>query len=84
MVDDADLTVQQLALVSAGEVLKDIIPSYRIRPPTEAELQVKVPACCVYVFVLVCFLCAVCVCVDAVPLAAMCEKTQDSIVRAWV
>ncbi len=34
----------RLALVSTLAVVKDIAPGYRIRPPTDKELQVKVRA----------------------------------------
>jgi hypothetical protein len=34
--------VQRLAMVTLLAVFKDILPGYRIRPPTEKELQVKV------------------------------------------
>lgn len=39
---DVFLTVRKLAMVSMMEVLKDIIPGYRIRLPTEAEKAAKV------------------------------------------
>ena len=38
------LQVQRLALLSLLAVFKDILPAYRIRPPTEKELQVRVQA----------------------------------------
>ncbi|XP_078310966.1 nucleolar complex protein 3 homolog [Crassostrea virginica] len=38
---DVFLTVRKLAMVSMMEVLKDIIPGYRIRLPTEAEKAAK-------------------------------------------
>ena len=37
-----DPVIVQLGLVSCAELFKDIIPGYRIRLPTEAELKVKV------------------------------------------
>ena len=35
-------TVQRLALLSAAAVMRDLIPAYRIRPPTEKELKMQV------------------------------------------
>jgi len=34
--------VSRLAMVSLLAVFKDIIPGYRIRPPTDKEMEVKV------------------------------------------
>ena len=39
---DVFLTVRKLGMVSMTEVLKDIIPGYRIRLPTEAKKAAKV------------------------------------------
>jgi len=39
---DSDPIVRQLAILSATEVYKDIIPGYRIRLPTQSEANVKV------------------------------------------
>lgn len=39
---DASPGIQRLALLSAVAVLRDLIPAYRIRPPTEKELKVQV------------------------------------------
>ena len=36
------VTVRKLVMVSLMEVFKDIVPSYRIRPLTEAEKTTKV------------------------------------------
>ena len=36
---DPDLTIQQLAMMSCVEVLIDLMPTYRIRMPTEEETQ---------------------------------------------
>ena len=36
------MQVQRLALLSLLAVFQDILPAYRIRPPTEKELQVRV------------------------------------------
>ncbi len=36
------LQVARLALLSLFAVFKDIVPGYRIRPPSEKELEVKV------------------------------------------
>jgi len=35
-------SIQRLALLSAVAVLRDLIPAYRIRPPTEKELEMQV------------------------------------------
>lgn len=40
--NDGDKAVQQLAILSVLAVFKDILPSYRIRLPTEKELSQKV------------------------------------------
>jgi nucleolar complex protein 3 len=42
MAADCDATVCQLAAASAMVVFKDLAPGYRIRPPTEKELEVAV------------------------------------------
>ncbi|GIL93115.1 hypothetical protein Vretifemale_20565 [Volvox reticuliferus] len=42
LVGDADSMTARLALLSLFAVFKDILPGYRIRPPTEKELEVKV------------------------------------------
>eukprot|EP00983_Pelagomonas_calceolata_P106904 1159283-Pelagomonas_calceolata.AAC.5 len=42
LLGDSDMQVSRLAMVSLLAVFKDIIPGYRIRPPTEKELEVKV------------------------------------------
>jgi len=42
LLNDDDKAVQQLVLLSLLAVFRDIIPSYRIRLPTEAELSQKV------------------------------------------
>ena len=42
LVEDRDPEVARLAALSLLLVFKDICPSYRIRPPTEKELQMKV------------------------------------------
>ena len=34
--------IQRLALLSAVAVLRDLIPAYRIRPPTDKELKMQV------------------------------------------
>lgn len=39
---DPDATVRQLSILSQVELYKDILPDYRIRLPTEKELQNKV------------------------------------------
>jgi len=39
---DTQPIIMQLAIASALEIFKDIIPGYRIRLPTEKELEVKV------------------------------------------
>ena len=39
---DSSWMVQMLALLSIVQVIRDLIPAYRIRPPTEVELQTKV------------------------------------------
>jgi hypothetical protein len=39
---DEDGVVVRLALMSCLLVFKDLLPGYRIRPPSEAELQVGV------------------------------------------
>ena len=39
---DAAPSVQRLALLSAAAVLRDLIPAYRIRLPTEKELKMQV------------------------------------------
>jgi len=39
---DADSTLVRLSIVSLTAVFVDIVPGYRIRLPTEKELQVKV------------------------------------------
>lgn len=36
------VTVRKLVMVSLMEIFKDIVPSYRIRPLTEAEKSTKV------------------------------------------
>lgn len=40
--ETADLTIQRFALVSMTSVFKDIVPGYRIRPLSDAELKEKV------------------------------------------
>ncbi|GLI63195.1 hypothetical protein VaNZ11_006093 [Volvox africanus] len=42
LVREADSMTSRLALLSLFAVFKDILPGYRIRPPTEKELEVKV------------------------------------------
>ncbi|KAG2485768.1 hypothetical protein HYH03_015482 [Edaphochlamys debaryana] len=42
LVTDGDSMVSRLAMLSLLAVFKDILPGYRIRPPTEKELEVKV------------------------------------------
>lgn len=42
MCSDEDKNISQLALLSSVAVLKDIIPGYRVRLPTEKELEMKV------------------------------------------
>jgi len=42
LVEEDDFVIQQLATLSMLAVLQDILPSYRIRLPTEKELQQKV------------------------------------------
>lgn len=37
---DDDVHIARLAMLSCLAVFKDILPGYRIRPPTEQELQV--------------------------------------------
>ncbi|MEW5302585.1 MAG: hypothetical protein WDW36_005354 [Sanguina aurantia] len=39
---DADAYVSRLALLSLLAVFKDVVPGYRIRPPSQTELEVKV------------------------------------------
>jgi len=39
---DPQASVQRLALLSSAAVLRDIVPAYRVRPPTEKELQMQV------------------------------------------
>ena len=39
---DSDPIVRQLAILSATEVYKDVIPGYRIRLPSQSEANVKV------------------------------------------
>jgi hypothetical protein len=41
MARDADPQISRLAMLSALAVFRDILPEYKIRPPTEAELAVK-------------------------------------------
>ena len=40
--DDEQQTIRRLALLSAVAVLRDLLPGYRIRLPTEKELRVQV------------------------------------------
>lgn len=42
MTSDVDTTVSRLAAVSAMLVFKDVAPGYRIRPPTDKELEMAV------------------------------------------
>ncbi|GLC45484.1 hypothetical protein PLESTB_000319100 [Pleodorina starrii] len=42
LVADGDSMTSRLALLSLFAVFKDILPGYRIRPPSEKELEVKV------------------------------------------
>lgn len=42
LLQDDDRAVQQLAVLSLLAVFRDILPSYRIRVPTEKELSQKV------------------------------------------
>jgi nucleolar complex protein 3 len=41
MARDADPQISRLAMLSCLAVFRDILPEYKIRPPTEAELAVK-------------------------------------------
>ncbi|KAL3685934.1 hypothetical protein R1sor_003956 [Riccia sorocarpa] len=42
MCNDRDETISQLAMLSSLAIFKDLIPGYRIRPPTEKELEMVV------------------------------------------
>ena len=42
MSKDRSPAIQRLALLSAVAVLRDLIPAYRIRPPTDKELKMQV------------------------------------------
>ena len=42
LLEDGDVKVQNLAMLSLLAVFRDVLPSYRIRLPMEKELQQKV------------------------------------------
>ena len=42
LLEDGDVQVQNLAMLSLLAVFRDILPTYRIRLPTEKELTIKV------------------------------------------
>lgn len=42
LLEDGDKRVQELGMISLLAVFKDVLPSYRIRLPTEKELAQKV------------------------------------------